>query len=760
MILSRPAGPAAGHRFMSIQIDEANRIFKLDTARSSYLFHVDENGYPAHLYYGGRISDLKDTPALLGQCRGGSSFCAPHAENAVNPLRSWNLTKQEYTTNAIGDYRISSVAVRNPDGTSCTDPRYSSYRVIPGKPRLRGLPASYANEEEEVDTLEVILKDSVSRVEFILSYSVFAEKDVIARSVRIVNRSETCVVLEKAMSLCLDLPEMEYDLLQLSGCYARERYVERNPLRPGLQGMGSVRTSSSHNHNPAFALVSPRAGESSGEVYGFLFVYSGSWLAEIEADSRSQTRICLGIHPDCFEWTLEPGEEFQTPEALLSFSAQGLERMSLNFHRLIRENLIPEKWKRTPRPILVNNWEATYFDFNEEKLLRIARDAADLGIEMLVLDDGWFGHRENDRSSLGDWFVNESKIGRLPELVKKIRTMGLKFGLWFEPEMVSEDSELFRTHPEWTLTVPGRNRSLGRTQMVLDMSRKEVVDYLFEKISSILKSAEVSYIKWDMNRQPAEMSSPSLPPARQKELSHRFVLGVYELHRRLLEAFPDLMIEGCSGGGGRFDAGILFYAPQIWCSDNTDAMERLKIQSGTSFFYPPSCIGAHLSVCPNHATRRTTPFRTRGLVALAGTFGYELDLNVLSAEERKLVREQVALYHKYHHLVDHGNLHRLLSPFDDQNSCCAETAWEFSAEDASEAILIYVVPSLSLGRGIRYLRLRGLDPSARYRIEGSELSEGADSLYSGDTLMNAGIPMPAPVCDGDGVLIHFIRVSA
>ncbi len=724
---------------MSIIYYPDHQVFKLDTNQTTYAFRVDEYGYLEQLHFGGRISDGAEAAAL--GFRLFRSFC-PYPDGGT-PLLSRDHMAQEYSTHAVGDYRTAAAIVRTADGVNSTDLKYVSHRIYSGKKPLPGLPASFATPESPAETLEIVLVDAVSQVEFILSYSVFACCDVIARSVRVVNRSPRPVYLEKVMSCCLALPNRPLDLITLDGSYARERHVTRAALRQGTQSVGSRRTSSSHQHNPAFMLADRTATEESGEAWGVCLVYSGSFLCEVELDQFNRSRSCAGIHPEDFEWELPPGGEFQAPEALLAYSDGGLSKLSHHFHDVLRRNLCRRQWSGRKRPVLVNNWEATYFDFNAEKLLNIAAAAAELGIEMMVLDDGWFGKRDDDRSSLGDWFVNAAKIGELGELVGRINALGIKFGLWFEPEMISENSELFRLHPEWVLTAPGRVRSLGRHQLVLNMAEPAVVDYLFAAISRILASANIEYVKWDMNRQPAEMYSPSLPPERQKELGHRYVLGVYELHRRLLEAFPELLIEGCSGGGGRFDAGMLYYAPQIWTSDNTDAIERLKIQAGTSLFYPASSLGAHVSACPNHQTGRMTPLETRGNVALAGTFGYEMDLATLNEAEREIVRRQLDDFHRFHPIIANGDLYRLTDPFGN----CDYTAWEFVSKDGSEALLFYVVAHHYAHEEPRLFRLRGLQPERRYRVVESGLV-----LY-GDTLMNAGLPMPE--VPGDGASWHF-----
>ena len=580
------------------------------------------------------------------------------------------------------------------------------------------------------------MRDTACELEFILSYSVFEECNTIVRSVKAVNNTASPLVIRRLMSAQLDLPHTGFDFVQLSGSWSRERHPERTPLHSGIQSIRSVRGASGHQNSPAIALAAHDATEYSGDVYGAVLAYSGNFLIEAECEQYGTARLCAGINPENFSWMLAPGESFETPEVYLTYSGEGLGGMSRNLHDFMRSHLIRDGWADRKRPLLVNSWEAAYFDFDSAKLLGIAESAAKLGIEMLVLDDGWFGERNDDTTSRGDWFVNTDKIGDLGELVKKINALGVKFGLWFEPEMISEKSKLYQEHPEWVLHEPGRRRSIGRQQMLLDMSRPDVVQYLFETISNILYSANIEYVKWDMNRNLTEVYSDTLPPERQGEVAHRFMLGVYRLHEMLLKEFPGLLIEGCSGGGGRFDAGMLGYVPQIWCSDDTDAMERILIQLGTSYFYPVSTIGAHVSVCPNHITGRSTPFATRGNIALSGTFGYELDLTKLTEEDQALVRKQVADYHRYHHIIAGGDLYRLsdsfkVNPFD---------AWMYVSKDRKEALVTAVCRFCQPNSGVRFVRPRGLDPETVYEVDGMQVS--------GATLMSIGIQVKLEPGDG------------
>ncbi len=727
---------------MSIAFFKDSRIFKLDSGSCSYVFKIDFADAIVKCYFGPKI-DSVDIDGLMG-IRQNRAF-APYPEGAT-PKDSRDQLAQEFGTFGVGDYRTPSAKIRDKNGFSVTDIRYKSHKIYAGKSGIEGLPATFGSDNN-TETLELTLVDKVSEIEYILYYSTFKDVSAIARSVKVVNRSKDTVWVEKLTSATLDFEECELDLISLPGRWAKERSVERAALRQGVTTLSSGRGLSSHQMNPSFILAEPEANENWGRAYGVALLYSGNFAAEIEKDQFSAVRTQIGINSDNFSWKLESGAEFHTPEAVLVFSNNGLGELSRNFHDLFRSHLIRSYWRDLKRPILINNWEATYFDFNSEKLLSIAKDAATLGIEMLVLDDGWFGHREDDASSLGDWFVNEDKLGgTMHDLVAKINALGLKFGLWFEPEMISRDSRLFEQHPDWILRVPGRTLTEGRNQLVLDMSRQDVVDYLYETISNILDNANIEYIKWDANRHLTEVGSALLPADQQGEVSHRYVLGMYELHERLLKRFPKLLIEGCSGGGGRFDAGMLYYTPQIWTSDDTDAIERLAIQYGTSMIYPCSTMGAHVSDCPNHQTRRVTPFETRGVVAFSGTFGYELDVNKMNEEERILIKEQVATYHRINNMVAQGDLYRLTSPYK-----ATITAWQHVAKDKSETLLSAVYPYRTPQFKVVRLHLQGLIPEALYK------NTTTGKSYRGELLMNVGISLPVPRHDGDSLQIHFVK---
>ncbi|MBQ6515378.1 MAG: alpha-galactosidase [Clostridia bacterium] len=716
---------------MSIRIDEKSRLFSLETAHTLYQIKADEMGVLLHLWYGPR-TDADMSYRIRTANRG---FCGNPYEAQDRMDYSLDTLPQEYSGSGVGDYRSSSVEAESAGGSMSVDWRYSGYRLLKGKEKPEGLPGVRGNADTE--GLEIVLEDKANGLAAHLSYWLFEPYDVIVRSVRIENRGGEAVILTKAASLCADLPYGRKQVMHFYGRWAAERNPERVTIPAGGRlAFESRRGMTSHQSNPFIILCDPETTERQGDCAGVMLMYSGNHLEEVSSDQVGSTRVICGIHPEGFRWKLAPGESFQTPEAILSFSAEGLNALSRNYHRLIRDEVIPARWRGTKKPVLVNSWEACYFDFNAEKLLKLARNAAALGMEMLVLDDGWFGKRNDDTNSLGDWTCNEEKLGcSLKELSEKIHAEGLKFGLWFEPEMISLDSDLYRAHPDWALTDPGRDPMVSRHQLVLDMGREEVQDYLFDSISAILKGAKIEYVKWDFNRSVANVYSRALPSDRQGETAHRFMLGTYRLLERLTEAFPDVMIEGCSGGGGRFDAGMLYYCPQIWCSDNTDAVERLEIQKGTSYGYPVCTMGAHVSACPNHQTGRTVPFATRGIVAQSGTFGYELDPAKLTEDEKKAVKEQIAAFHRYEDLIEQGDYYRLDEGEKDY------TAWMFVSPDKGEALVSAVATHVRANAPFPFIRLQGLDPEKTYlrketgeRLTGAALTQGGISLpqFQGD----------------------------
>ncbi len=652
----------------------------------------------------------------------------------------------EAPTAGSGDFRVPALGLEGPDGSGVLALVFGGHRIVPGKPGIPGLPSTYVEAEDEADTVEVRLVDGRTGAEVTLAYTIFADLPAVARAVRIRNGGGAALRLTCAMSASLDLPDADWDLLTLSGAWARERHLRTARLRPGRQSVGSLRGASSLEHNPFLALVRPTATEETGEAYGFSLVYSGNFLAEAEVDPFDTTRVRVGIHPDAFAWLLEPGDTFATPEAILVYSDRGLGALSEAYHRLYRDRLVRGTWRDRPRPILINNWEATYFDFDEAKLLDLATVARDLGIELFVLDDGWFGRRNSDDRSLGDWSADRRKLPNgIDGLARSVEALGLRFGLWIEPEMVSEESELFVAHPDWAIGVPGRSRTPSRQQLVLDLSRPEVVEHLFRAISAILDGARISYVKWDMNRSITEPYGGALPPDRQGEFFHRYILGVYELYDRLTRAFPEVLFESCASGGGRFDPGMLAYAPQTWTSDDTDAVERLAIQWGTSLVYPPSTMGAHVSAVPNHQTGRLAPLGTRAAVAAFGILGYELDAAALTAAERIEVADQVAFYKEHRELLQRGRFLRLRGPWDGDGN---ETAWMTVSDDARRAVIgLYRVlnrPNPGTGR----LRLRGLDPDRSYRVTvrpatGDPVDRANTGIRGGDELMRVGLILEA-----------------
>ena len=710
------------------------RTIKLDTPNTSYVLGIRDGGFLLNLYYGRRLPD--DDLWALSNRLPSASFSPSDPEYTYFSV---DAAPMEYPTNGRGDFRVSALSVRCADGNSVTDLRYVSHRVTGGKPDLPGLPHLYADGDGQCETLEITMRDPYTGVEAVLFYSVFDDCDVISKHVRLTNRGERTVKLERALSSCVDLPSMKYDLITLWGRHAKERQFERRPLAHGLQGIRSKRGSSSHNQNPFAALAETGATETTGDVYGFNLVYSGNFTITAEVDHNATTRVVMGIDPTDFCWTLAPGESFVTPEAVHVFSAEGLGGMSRVFHRCYSEHLIRGRWKKEKRPLLINSWEAAFFDFDTDKLISFARRARELGIEMLVMDDGWFGKRDNDKSSLGDWFVNGKKLD-LGRLIDTVHGMGLKFGIWYEPEMISPDSELYRAHPDWCVHVPGRAPSIARHQYVLDVSRQDVRENVFGQILSVMGRYPIDYVKWDFNRNLSEAGSALLPADRGGEFFHRFVLGTYELQDRLTREFPDLLFENCSGGGGRFDPGMLYYSPQIWASDNTDPIERLNIQFGTSLCYPASTVGAHVSACDR------TGYRTKGDVALWGTFGYELDPNKLGDGDREIIKEQIAEYHRYYDLIRDGDLYRLICPWDNAFVC----AWSFVSRDKREA-LVTLVRMRRQEETLLHLKLQGLRSDAIYTVE--ETGE----KYSGALLMYAGLEMTGSAWnDGESCKVHLI----
>ena len=736
---------------INIFYNEKDKAFKLRANNTDYMMKVCEEGYLAHVYYGNKVPD-EDLTYLL---RLDESPFTP-ATNDRDRASFMDTLPFEYPCFGLGDYRGSAFKIMDADGMSTSDLRYVSHKMYEGKPKLEGLPATFATEESGCSTLEITMYDKYADIEVVLIYTAFDKLDVITRSAVITNKSEKPFKITRALSACVDFDTDKMDMITLNGSWARERAVERCRLHHGKQLVDSCRGESSHQNNPFVALCDNNADEDKGEVFGFNFVYSGNFYAQAEVTQHKKTRFLMGINPLDFEWLLEKGESFTCPEVVMVHSDEGIGKMSRTFHDLYRNNLIRGEYKDKRRPILINNWEATYFNFDTDKLIDIAKEASKLGIEMLVMDDGWFGHRDSDNSSLGDWFVYEKKLmGGLKYLVDEVNKLGMKFGIWFEPEMISPDSELYKAHPDWAIQIKGRPLTLCREQYVLDYSRKEVRDYVYGMMKKILDSANIEYIKWDMNRQLTEVGSATLPAERQRELWHRYVLGVYDLMDRLTTDYPHILLENCSGGGARFDPGMLYYSPQIWCSDDTDAIERLKIQHGTSMCYPCSAMGAHVSDCPNHTVGRNTPFKTRGHVAMVGTFGYELDVTRIPQEDRDAIPAQIEEFNKFNKLVRTGDHYRIGNMFEDNSW----DAWEFVAKDKSEALFEFVQVLGRPNERSRRIKLKGLEADAYYYEENEP-----DKKISGAALMNAGINI-AKMWNGDGLygdfcskILHFIKV--
>lgn len=729
---------------MGITFNESSKIFKLDTKNTSYVMGVEDSfGYLLHYYYGKKLRH--DDVNYLG--RTGEAPFTPDRNNR-DKLSFLDCAPFEYPTGGIGDFRNHCLEVRTNGGHNAVELGYRSHVIYSGKKALPGLPATFG-KENECTSLEVVMADDILGLEVTLQYSAFEELDVITRSVKVKNlgTKEESIYLTKVLSACVDMDNKDFSLLSMHGSWARERKIQYRKVSQGRTGVVSERGESSHQDHPFVALTTPNITQTAGEVYGFHFVYSGNFEAYSEANQFDLVRTVMGISPYHFTWKLEKEEEFQAPEVVMVYSSEGLSHMTRTLHDLYRNHLIRSPFKDKKRPILINNWEATYFEFTTEKLLAIAREASKLGIEMLVMDDGWFGNRFDDNRALGDWFVNEEKLqGGLKYLVDEVNKLGMKFGIWFEPEMISPDSDLYREHPDWAIQVPGRTAGLCRCQYVLDLTRPEVLEHTWNSISTILRSANIEYVKWDMNRQLADLGSFNLDSDRQGELYHRYVLAVYELQERLLREFPDLLLENCSGGGARFDPGMLFYSPQIWCSDDTDAIERLKIQEGTAMIYPLSSMGAHVSDCPNHTVGRVTPFETRGHVALAGTFGYELDITKIPEEDRNMIPEQVKMYHTYNDLVRTGDYYRIASYRENNEYDC----WEVVSKDGKEVLVTFVQVLNRPNYHSRLIKLQGLNPDARYRVQGT------DKVYSGDALMYAGLPVENPWGDFKSKLIYLV----
>lgn len=710
---------------MPIIYNEKTREFHLYNQEISYIIKILDNDQPGQLYYGKRLTHREDFSHLFEYAMRDMS---PYAFEGNSTFSLENI-KQEYPTFGCGDMRFPAYEIERENGSHVVEFVYKEHKIYNGKPKLEGLPATYVESDDEAQTLELVLEDTSINTRIVLLYTIYEAFPVIARSVRFECDSDEKITLLSAMSACVDLPDKDYEMIDLAGVWARERHVRRHKLDYGIQSIYSMRGCSSYQFNPFLALARENADEFQGQVYGFSLVYSGNFLAQTEVDNYDTARVLMGIHPNGFKWTLGKGESFQTPEMVMVYSEAGLNGMSQTFHKLYRTRLARGTWRDKVRPILINSWEAFYFDFDAPKLLGLADAATDLGMELFVLDDGWFGKRDDSTSSLGDWYPNEEKLkGTLKELAEKINAKGLKFGLWIEPEMTNKDSDLYRAHPDWLLAEQGKRICHSRTQYVLDFSKKEVREYIGDMLENLLAEVPVSYIKWDMNRTFSEVFSNGNDREYQGKVCHKYILGVYELYERLTSRFPHVLFESCASGGARFDPGMLYYAPQGWTSDDTDAIERLKIQYGTSMVYPVSCMGSHVSASPNHQTNRVTPLETRADVAYFGTFGYELDLLKLGEEDKAEIRRQIAFMKEKRDLIQKGTFYRLKSPFEGN-----ETAWMIVSEDQKKALVGYYRVMQPVNVGFKRLKLKGLKEDTCYKVSGY-----AYDCY-GDELMQVGM---------------------
>lgn len=716
---------------MAIKFHEASQEFHLYNEKISYIIKVLKNGQLGHVYYGKRMTDRESFGNLVEYAR---RDMAPYSFEGDSTFSLEHL-KQEYPTFGSGDTRYPAFELEREDGSRVVDFKYKNHEIFRGKKKLEGLPAVYVEDESEADTLEITLEDALIHTRIILSYTIFTKMPVITKHVRFECDHPQGITLLNCMSGCLDLPDKEYEMVELAGAWSRERYPHKRDLSYGLQSIYSLRGCSSHQFNPFMMLKRKNADEFQGTVLGFSLVYSGDFIGQVEVDNFDVTRVLMGIHPNEFRWELMQGEHFQTPEMVMVYSENGMNEMSQIYHELYRTRLARGKWRDLEKPILINNWEATYFHFNEDKILQIAQKAKQIGVELFVLDDGWFGKRNQDNCSLGDWYPNLEKLpGGVSGLAKKIEALGLKFGIWFEPEMVNKDSDLFRAHPDWLLADIRRNYCHSRNQYILDFSKEEVVDCIYQQMRKLLKEAPISYIKWDMNRSFSEVFSNGNTKSYQGKVRHKYILGVYKLYERLTQEFPDILFESCASGGARFDPGMLYYAPQAWTSDNTDAVDRIKIQYGTSYVYPLSSIGSHVSASPNHQIFRSTSLDTRANVAYFGTFGYELDITKLPEEELEQMKIQIEFMKKNRKVFQQGTFYRLKSPFENNSS-----AWEVISQEKDVAFIAYF-RTLEPSHGkFERIYIQGLDANKQYCVKecfGAKMDYG---VHFGDELMYAGL---------------------
>lgn len=723
---------------MSITVSE--NCFKIDTKNTSYCFKVADYGYVMHEYYGAHITDL-DLGYIYDRTNERSyiAACYEDTEMVFRP----NDFMQEYSAYGISDFRTTALRIRQADGSRAADLRFAGYEIIKGAVKPENLPCATENGAENIETLKITLKDKATDVFVSIYYTVYSDNDVITRFSEIQNKSSDTIYIEKAASMQLDLIDDDYDFIQFAGAWARERHMKRNHLTSGFQGFASRRGTSSHQHNPFFCLARPNTDEQSGSAYGFHLVYSGNHRTEIETTQYGDARVLMGINDEGFCWQLCGNDKFTTPQVLMTYSADGLGLMSRNFHDFIRQHIFRPQWINSRRPLLINNWEATYFDFDEEKLTALAETAGKLGIELLVMDDGWFGKRGDDRTSLGDWTPNTDKLPKgLGSLAKRINGAGLKFGIWMEPEMISEDSDLYRNHPDWVLCIPNRDKSLGRHQFVLDLINENVREYIKDVLITTLSGANIEYLKWDMNRYLTEVYSVTLGRENQGEAYHRYVLALYDILKTVTDKFPNLLIEHCSGGGGRFDTGMLYYSPQIWTSDDTDAAERVAVQFGTSMGYPITSMGSHLSASPNHQTGRATNFDTRANVAYSGTFGYELDINKLTDDERETIKSQCEFYKENYNLINYGDYYRLI--YNEGKNA----AWCFASKDKKELLVFYVQLYAMANDKSMYIKVPCADPKLRY----ADVQN--NTTFFGDTLQNVGLIIPYTMGERNSFVIH------
>ena len=734
---------------MAIVWDPKRNLINIETKSSTYQMKIDKYQNLIHTFYGAKIGDTDMSQELVYMDRGFSGN--PYEAGKDDRKYSLDYLPQEYSCFGTGDYRITGLQVKEAGGNKTCSLHYKDHRIEKGLHSITGLPAihSSAGDNDNYESLCVTLEDEVNGLIVELWYSIIDELDIIGRNVELKNNGKDLLTIEKAASVNLDIPFGDYQLIRFTGRHAMERNFTRSDIEHGITSLGSVRGTSSHHYHPFSIVCDRHTTETHGGCYGFSFLYSGEYLTEIEKDQTGGIRFLMGIHPNDFEWLLEVGEDLCLPQVLLTYSDEGLGQLSRNYHKAINRNIVRGKWNSVRRPVLINNWEATYFDFTGEKLVEIATEAHDMGVELFVMDDGWFGKRDDDNSGLGDWFANEEKLGcTLRELGEKITATGMQFGVWFEPEMVSEDSDLYRNHPDWAVQSPGRKPALGRNQLVLDYANPDVCDYMIARLGAILLGAPISYVKWDMNRSICDKYSNYLDVAHQGEFAHRYVLGLYRVLETLTQQFENVLFEGCSGGGGRFDAGMMYYTPQIWLSDNTDAINRLSIQYGSSFGYPVSTMGAHVSASPNHQTGRNTPLKTRSVVAMAGTFGYELDITKMTSVEKDQVREQISTFQRLYHIIQQGDYYRLSTPDD---SC---TVWSMVTDDKSEALISAVYHNVEANQLPTHLSIPGLDPYAHYDICYLNDEFEYSNISTGQALLNGGLSLRPSQTDFDSVLIY------